>query len=396
MKVVTFGAVILTAMLVASGSAAAQTVVHHVSSADLARAPRYRLGPDIVTSIGGASEVGGIEVGPSSFAAIRDDGRLLVFSPFDGLDVFDRFGKRLHHGGRTGQGPGEFRSGRLFAAGDTLVIFDQGNARLSWWNWDAQLLRTQSVAERLSVSTIWHVVASFPDGHLILSNAGMWSQPPDGKPPARSVAAIVDLPSQGLAKALFSVPDVALASHPLKTPNGSWLVTDHVRFGSKACVAQWGNRLVTGVGDQYRVDVRNSRGNVTASITLDKRRRPFTRLMREQSIAREVADLAQARDIPDRPNKINFVRAAPYPDSLPAYDACLTSSAGVLWLVDGHTPLDSVWTATGIQSDGTVAGILTAPTTDYPLQFGRETVLLRHIDADGVWSYVVRRMVRQP
>ncbi len=235
-----------------------QAVVHHVTAAALAGATEYRLGSDIIMSIGGESEVGGIDVGPSSFAAIRDDGRLLVFSPFDGLDVFDRFGKHLNRGGRTGHGPGEFEDGRLFATGDTLVILDRGNARLSWWSWDARLLRTQSVARRLSASTIWHVVASFPEGHLLLTNAGIWSQPSNGKPPTRSVAAIVDLPSQGQARALFRVPDVALASHPLKSPSGSRLITDRVRFGPKACVVQWGNRLVTGGGDQYRVDVRDT------------------------------------------------------------------------------------------------------------------------------------------
>lgn len=375
--------------------ATAQGSTIHVSAAALARAPRFRLDSGVVTIIGGEAEAGGIDVGYSTYAAIRSDGHLLVFSPSDGLDVFDRSGKHLYHGGRQGQGPGEFAGGTLFVAGDTAVILDENNARISWWTWEARLIRSQSVAGRLAVSRRWHIAASLPGRHLILTNAGTWDNTFEGRPPARMLAAVIDLPFQGSAKPLFSLPDVALRGHALKTPHGVQSQTDYVRFGPRACVTQWGDRIVTGGGDQYKLDLRDSQGGVVSTVILDKQLRPLTRQGREQSIARETANLAQMRDIPDLNDKLEFVRTAPYADMLPAYEACLVSAVNELWLFDGHTPFDSDWTATGLKPDGTVVGVLTARTSDWPIQIAGDAMLMLHTDSDGVRSLVVRQMVRR-
>ena len=75
------------------------------------------------------------------------DGSIYVAQPFDGLArVFHRNGQFSHTIGRSGQGPGEFLSvGRLTWFGDTLVVSDSRQGRLTLLDPSGKVLETHQI-----------------------------------------------------------------------------------------------------------------------------------------------------------------------------------------------------------------------------------------------------------
>jgi hypothetical protein len=129
----------------------------------LADAPSVRIG---VTA--GASEYQWTR--PVAAARLSDGGFAVLEQVPAEVRVFDASGQFLHRVGSGGDGPGEFRSpvGLAVLAGDTLLVWDRGAQRLSWFSIDGTWARERTLREPGGIRTIRRVALSSSGTALVL------------------------------------------------------------------------------------------------------------------------------------------------------------------------------------------------------------------------------------
>lgn len=104
--------------------------------------------------------------------ALADDGSVIVFEESGRVQVYDPSGRFVRAMGRSGSGPGEFQAGMLALRGDTLLVADPLNQRVSAWLWRTGAL----VAEQRTVCCVWSSVGTDAEGRLWVPMLG---SPPD-------------------------------------------------------------------------------------------------------------------------------------------------------------------------------------------------------------------------
>ncbi|NNM04936.1 MAG: hypothetical protein HKO65_07510, partial [Gemmatimonadetes bacterium] len=106
-------------------------------------------------------------------AARLSDGGFAVLEQFPAeVRVFDRSGRFLRRVGSEGDGPAEFRSpvGIAVLSGDTILVWDRGLQRLSWFSKEGVLEREQTVGQPGGVRTVRRVALS-PSGAVLVLGA---------------------------------------------------------------------------------------------------------------------------------------------------------------------------------------------------------------------------------
>lgn len=131
---------ILMLLAAAGGSASAQTVV----VADRVTCPQCRIELEHLATIGSVEERGYLADHP--IPLVRDRGGRYFVSTISSaheIGVYSSSGRFLGTLGRRGEGPGEFQwvQNLLIVPGDTLYVFDGGNARISVFSPDLALAR---------------------------------------------------------------------------------------------------------------------------------------------------------------------------------------------------------------------------------------------------------------
>ncbi|MDX1390584.1 MAG: 6-bladed beta-propeller, partial [Acidobacteriota bacterium] len=105
----------------------------------------YHVSDDPITVVGGIDDDPSTSFGWISGAVRLSDGRLVVLDgQSQDLRVFDRAGNLLATWGRAGEGPGEFvRAFHVTSLpGDTVAVFDGGNARVTFFSPAGEVVRT--------------------------------------------------------------------------------------------------------------------------------------------------------------------------------------------------------------------------------------------------------------
>lgn len=140
-------------------------VLQSPPSLRLADAPGVRIGV-----VAGAPEYQWTR--PVAAARLSDGGFAVLEQVTAEVRVFDSSGQFLHRIGREGDGPGEFRSpvGLAVLAGDTLLVWDRGARRLSWFSLDGTLADDRTLREPGGIRTIRRVALS-PSGTALVLGA---------------------------------------------------------------------------------------------------------------------------------------------------------------------------------------------------------------------------------
>ena len=248
------------------------------------------------------------------------------------IRVFSEDGSPLLNIGRKGSGPGEFADDPVIAAAqsDTLVVFDQGTRRLSWWSIrDGTLLQetgVRTLAPRVIGGRGWQVRS---DG-LLLNVLG---EPPRG---GNSTGAISTNWRRPLL--MSAATNEAVEFDPV--PCGQ-TINWQIGRGTYAIPNPFAHACsITFGADPYAVVVNASsawevrqfdadgvlRRIVRASI---QRLRVTTEVIRSKR--GEVIHLADAMHIPVATVENGFERI-PIPDSLPAIEQIRVTPAGYLWV----------------------------------------------------------------
>lgn len=147
---------------------------------------------------------------------LADDGTLFVAEgELNVIRAYDSTGALIRSFGRSGEGPGEFRSAYISVRGDTLVVQDPRNVRLTTF--------------RISDGTLLHSRPS------VCCNYGSIGIDGSGRAVLRTIVRPdTTRPSSGFARASLdgaTIDTVALSDHPRETAESKrWIVRDGKRM----------------------------------------------------------------------------------------------------------------------------------------------------------------------
>jgi hypothetical protein len=151
----------------------AGVVIHEFPAGVLQRPPSIRLADAPSVRIGvveGAPEYQWTR--PVAAARLSEGGFAVLEQVPAEVRVFDSSGQFLHRVGRGGDGPGEFRSPVKLAVltGDTILVWDRGAQRLSWFSIEGALERERTLREPGGIRTIRRTALS-PSGAVLVLGA---------------------------------------------------------------------------------------------------------------------------------------------------------------------------------------------------------------------------------
>ena len=357
--------------------------------ASLARATTFVLAAAPEAIVGGPDADPVYDLTKLLDVALLSGGRLACFVQGQRILLFNRDGTPWRIIGRQGAGPGEFRGGRgmLGLRGDTLLLLDMTNRRMNWIVPSAGVVRMESMQDRIP-GWLAKPVGMLSGGRVILTNAGQFQDTPGERVDFRSVASIFLLPPRGAATAIATMPDMPLRRMRNSIEPGGPDLTDIIRFGPRARSVIWDSLIASTTGTTYEIVLRNSRGVVIQKIVLPATpRRPVTAKMRQEELSVSMSGwYSHQREFtePDSARVEAFLRAAPFADSLPVTAELFVAPDRTLWVLDGHPPRESSWSATGFRPDGAIVGRLQADRGGLPVAFGNDRVVLKSTDKDGV------------
>jgi hypothetical protein len=335
---------------------------------------RFRLGDKPLL------EVGGIEPNPDEefehkqgyLRGVRLSNGGLAVMDVSRVHYFDASGKRTRIVGRRGGGPEEFQylTSICRTRGDTIVLNDSHNRRLSILDGSGRILRTIPQGDNGSAPFDF----CLDDGSFVLQRS-------IGELGARQHR-VTRLRTDGSVVSLVGTFDA----------NGFDMVTMVA-----PTLAASGDGLYH--GDPFASEIReyDSSGSLRRVIrTADKGDR-ITDAEAEKRMAMTIPRNVTAAE---RTARMERLRARPYARTWPVFRHLTIGSDGTIWVQDFNKtyPSPDGWTA--IDSTGRIVGRLVIPAVPERTirpevqSFGRDYVMLRRFDADGATSLAIYPLVR--
>ena len=239
--------------------------------------------------------------------------------------VYDAAGQYVQSVGRGGSGPGEFGQPRwlLAIAGDTIVVYDHNQRRLTFFSRNGELGRTVDVAEAAPGHRA--ALGVLQTGSLLIPFASDF-------PPSMT---------GGLSRDSVTLQRISLTGErlpPFGTYPGMemyWLVDGNrvmgnaLEFGKSLAVAAGDSLIYLGTTDQWEIQVRDHSGNLHRILRVSAKPRPVTRSMIEAFLSQppdaegDSAILAQ---------QVALRQAMPFPETSPAFCQLAVDDAENLWV----------------------------------------------------------------
>lgn len=356
-------------------------------------APVWEVEPRPIVTYGGPDATNAYDLTNTFELALLSGDRFAALPIGRGVLIFGSDGQGLHAFGKRGQGPGEFLDGRMFGVpGDTLVVIDRGNARITWLEPSRGVVRTESTVGRLGAS-VNRPVGQLPGGAIVVASAVPVRPGKSNEHEFRKAVALLLLSRGDSGRVIAELPDLQLRMIEVTSGGKKAKVQDMLRFGLQARIAVWDTLIATGDGAQYAIDLRNRSGRTIATLRVDSPRRPVSKAMRDFAIRAELARLGpRGSTTPVPTEQQRIVRSAPYADSLPAFGELLASNDGLLWALDARAAGDPGWAATAFRRDGAIVARMQGQGDATPVAFAANRVLLRRVDADDVVSFTLHQV----
>jgi hypothetical protein len=347
-------------------SAGIRMVEHRAGYESAVREWRVTSLPDIV--IGNVDGNDAYLLGSVVAATIRSDGVVVIAdASANQLRFFNSNGTFLDSFGRSGRGPGEFSAiaGLVRTAGDTLVVWDEVAARISWIGPDRRIARI----ENRPPPRVFHVGAILGDGSRIIPVFPVQPRAPgDGvlwRPEGR--IAFVHHPS-GATDTLASFRGHEQAGgHPAGTP-----APRDTRFATR------GTSRYFAFGDNERFDIALWR------VGSDRSLRQVVRLTRAYGPAELTPAYVRAwqarmrllyRDHPLLPQVERGLASPVMHATLPAFDNFLIDDRDNLWVEEFRSNPDAPRHVTIFRTDGIPIARAVYPDELAVLEIGPDYVL---------------------
>lgn len=314
-------------------------------------------------------------------ATVRHDGAVIVADrQGERLLAISRDGRIMAQFGRTGEGPGEYRTiSWMSRCGEgRIAVFDQSLERVTLFS-DSGAYRT--AFRPPSATSIYHACGT---GDRMFAALASVVQDGRTRPPLRTASVNVMLmhANGSLTSVVRDVPAFEVVSL-----RGAWLPRP---MGERALIATSSTALYVRPSGARSVDVYDANGALTRTITLTWRRSEPSPQQRDVAIE-ELAVL-----MPEGPARDGFrseLRALPPVESLPHASSLLIDPLEWLWVVAPH-PTETVIHA--FDSGGQHRGAVHLPGTHMVFEVGLDHLLSGAIDVQTGerTALEVRRLVR--
>jgi hypothetical protein len=314
-------------------------------------------------------------------AAFRlSDGRILVANGGTlELRYFDPTGRHIRTTGGRGSGPGEFRAyGPIrLHEGDSVLVFDNQNRRITMYDQSGERVSEWSTAEVSRSLRFLSLIGLSPDGRPVLRSPIEPETHTSGYVRDTLVLVIVG-PEQTTIDTIGRIPGHEWVQR-IDSEGGR--VALGMPFSRTLVSLRWGDGLVTGTGEQYEL----RRIGFDGRLDMIVRRRdapliPVTRNMRNRWLdsARQAARRAGSSSTDTEfPTLQQQIDAVPTDRALRAYGDVRVSSSDQLWVEDAGAPPEpdsvaTLWTV--FNTDGRAMARARLP----------RSLTLRHIAADHI------------
>jgi hypothetical protein len=358
------------------------TIVENGETGLWARGDRRTMTDQPLVEIGSAGGDSGTALFRVTGAVRLSDGRIVIANGGTSeLLFFSPTGKLLATAGGAGGGPGEFTSVMGASAiivvartpGDTLRAHDGAGGKMLVFSPTGGFVRSVSLSESPNGERVHFAsgVGWFDDGSFLATTTSFGDHPDaQPSPEGRLVRPRVALRRFGLDGTLADTIGLfpgderysSMRANLDNTGSGTLQIANSpVPFARTLHAVSRGNTLAVGVTDLMEVQIYRPEGTLL-------------RIVRGPGKPRRV-DAAQ------REAWINAHRArepaAPFPETMPAFDDLKLDAEGRLWveayLADGDPPGRSQW---GVyDSGGRYLGGVTMPEGFQPLEIGADYVL---------------------
>lgn len=332
----------------------------------------WRLSAEPTLEIGLTNGEAAYQFGQVSGAVRLSDGTLVVADGQSSqLRFFDRSGRHVRTVGREGGGPGEFKNlNPLTAMGDSLVVGDQINQRVTVFAPDGSLVRAVPL-EAPGSDGFLRPVGSLRDGSLLVVSGGM-SREGASNGVSRDSVTILRLPSGGAPRPLGRFAGDEMFTQG----DGGAVMVSPRAFGLSAEVVAVPDGFFYGATDSYRIGRYDAEGKLLRLINMQREPRKVTpddieryKERRREAFAQS-GRRAQARQILER-----SLAAMTFPETLPAYGEMRADPAGNLWVSDYQTTPDDPGKWTVFNPEGRVLGTVATPARMRVLDIGQDYVL---------------------
>jgi hypothetical protein len=333
----------------------------------------WRLGAEPVLAIGEPAASPEEEFNGIRRVLSLRDGSIVVASMRQppALRIYDASGAYVRTIGREGAGPGEFRAvwDVWFAGSDTLVVFDPGVSRVSYFGTDGSLLGSVNLLQPEGRTAGLGAVpwARFSDGTFLMRPNRFLPDSADG--PGRSSVHAVRVRDDGsVVDTVGFFPEADFVISPSGGPR-------QPRFGKLAVIYVHGTSIYRGMGDDFTIDEWDVTGRKVRSIRRRHEPRPVTQPLVDALRAHDVEAAPPARQDAIRRDYDERPRV----DVLPAFgNTWLLDADGNLWVQDFLTAVDTASRWTVFAADGRWLGEVPIPIAFRPHEIGTDYVL-------GVW-----------
>ena len=304
-----------------------------------------------------------------------------------------------------GSGPGEIRSAAepIVLPGDTIVLVDGASSRVNWYHPDSGFVRSEPVPAT-SGPTCFDATGRLADGRFVAtSNCSSHRRNADGTLRAETPLLVFGLGYVDADTVAF-VPGSRMAMMEMRQGDRRFEVARWVRFGQYTTVTAVDSTIVLadGVGG-YVLRLLTPAGVERGRIEVARPAVPVSDALRERVIGEQVRQLEERTGGEQMAITMDEARREileePTADTLPAYGQVVPGADGTFWVTDYIALGDSTWAATAFRLDGTILGRVTGHRHNEgggsgPVWFGRDRIIVRELDEDGVVRFGVYRVGR--
>lgn len=362
------------------------TVVENPAAA-VRGAERWTVGPEPILDLGVVEGEPAYQFSRVTDAVVLSDGRIAIADAGSGeIRYFDGEGRHLRSVGGRGDGPGEFQwPGALMRLrGDSLLVHDRRNQRLSLLGAQGDLVEERSLAGTVPLD----VYGWLPDAHRMAARPRVASaeRPRDGRHQRMLQLVAVDR-SGSVADTLLTAP----GGETYITSQGDRLWVLGLPFGRSTRVAMGEDRLVTGYTERLEYRVRDHSGRLLRIVRTEHEPRAVT----EDAVERFIGLRVEGIEGENRRREVRrLYRAAPTPQTMPAFQDLMVDEAGRIW-VRSYEPFRDDGSRWDVYSpDGRVRAVAELPARFTPYWIGEERVLGRWRDELDVEHVRVYRLLR--
>jgi hypothetical protein len=307
------------------------------------------------------------------------DGRIVVANGgTHQLRFYDSAGRFLVATGREGGGPGEFEHVTWVRRyrGDSLVVFDRRQVRLTVFDSEAQLGRTVRPRDAEG-SAITSAIGSFRDGAFLLVSETVSEDVAPGifRPTWTLFRADPDCgvhDSVGTYLGEESFLHVSRAGGAMDSPR---------LFSNTTQLTIAGDRFYAGHTGDFEIRIHGATGNLESVVR--RRYEPIVVTPEDVNPVKEQR-LASVEHIPHLRDRIGeFLDAMPLPAVMPVFGPILVDDMGNIWVEEYRRPSEDSrrWTVFG--PDGSVVAMLRGPDRFEPHHIGVDFLLGRWTDDLG-------------